>query len=81
MPDTRPLAPILAPSMTRAQVSGVAELLREWAGVDWLEATVDDLREARHHQQLYVAALERERARRLDSTGVIDLNDWREKRR
>lgn len=81
MPDTRPLAPILAEALTDQQIAGVAEVLREWAGVDWLDATVDDLREARFHQRLYLDALERERADRHAAIGVIDLAAYRKARR
>ena len=81
MPDLRPLAPILTPELSDEQIAGVAEVLREWAGVDWLDATVDDLREARFHQRLYLDALERERADRHAAAGVIDLTDYRKARR
>lgn len=76
MPDTRPIAPILTPSLTDDQVLELALLLREWAGVDWLDATVDDLREARFHQSLYLNALENERTRRLAAAGIADLTAW-----
>lgn len=81
MPDTRPLAPILTPSLTDDQVLELAALLREWAGVDWIDATVDDLREARFHQTLYLDALERERVRLLAAAGVVDLTTYRKVRR
>lgn len=80
MPDTRPLWPILTPAMTDEQLEGVAEVLLEWSGVEPLDATVDDLQHARVHQKRYLDALERERAQRLTSAGVVDLAAWREGR-
>ena len=77
MPDLRPLAPILTPSLTDAQVLELAQVLREWAGDDWIDATVDDLQEALFHQRLYLAALEREQAQRHATAGVIDLAAYR----
>lgn len=81
MPDLRPLAPILTPELTDEQIAGLTQTLLEWAGVDWLDATVDDLREARFHQRLYLDALERERADRHAAVGVIDLAAYRKARR
>lgn len=81
MPDLRPLAPILTPHLTDDQIAGLTLTLREWAGVDWLDATVDDLQEARFHQRLYLNALERDRVRRLAAAGVVDLTAYRKARR
>ena len=80
MTDSRPLAPILTPELTDDQIAGVAEVLREWAGVEWLDATVDDLREARFHQRLFLDALERDRAARHAAAGVVDLTAYRKGR-
>lgn len=81
MTDPRPLAPILAHTMSDDQITEIAHLLREWAGVDWLDATVDDLREARLHQQLYLDALEHVRVQRLAEAGIVALDQWRKGRR
>lgn len=77
MPDTRLLAPILTPSMTEEQLQGVAEVVLEWAGAKWHQATVDDLRHARAHQKRYLDALERDRATRHTAAGVVDLTAYR----
>lgn len=81
MPDLRPLAPILEPALTERQIQGVAEVVLEWAGARWDQATVDDLRHARRSQRLYLEALERERAARHTDAGVVDLTAYRKARR
>lgn len=81
MPDTRLLAPILTPAMTEEELQGVAEVILEWAGVEWHQATVDDLLEARFHQQLYLDALENARVQQLAEAGVVALDEWRKGKR
>lgn len=80
MPDTRLLAPILTPAMTEEQLQGVAEVVLEWAGAKWHQATVDDLQHAQAHQKRYLDALQRERAERHNTAAVVNLTAYRKAR-